>query len=293
MGTKGLRTDLAVEAREAYAGTAELSSLRGVRAHDERVRGFSVTRVEILDDEGAKALAKPRGTYLTLSLDAYVRRKSGTFADAVNAVADCIRPMLPEKGVVLVACLGNEAVTPDALGPLAMKTLCVTRHMLQAMPEAFAGFRPVACVAPGVLGTTGIESLELVRGAVSHTEPACVVAVDALASQSFTRLCSTVQVADAGISPGSGVGNARAAFSRETLGVPVIAVGVPTVVDAGTLARELTGESPGNPDAGAKMIVTPREIDVRVSDMAKVIGYGLNLAFHAGMTVEDVALFLS
>ena len=117
--------------------------------------------------------------------------------------------------------------------------------------------------------------------------------VDALASLSLTRLCTTVQVTDAGICPGSGVGNARAAFSRESLGVPVIAVGVPTVVDAGTLARELTGEEPVRDDGGARMIVTPREIDVRVADMAKVIGYGLNLALHDGMTVADAALFLS
>lgn len=288
-----LRTDLAVEAREIYAGTGELSRLSGVRARDERVRGFAVTRVEILDEAGEAALGKPRGTYLTLALDGYVRRRSGTFEDAVQAVAGCVRPMLPREGTALVACLGNEAVTPDALGPLAMRSLCVTRHMLRELPEAFAGFRPVACVAPGVLGTTGIESLELVRGAAAHTQPAVIVAVDALASMSMTRLCATVQVTDAGICPGSGVGNARAAFSRESLGVPVIAVGVPTVVDAGTLARELTGEEPVRDDGGARMIVTPREIDVRVADMAKVIGYGLNLALHDGMTVADAALFLS
>ena len=281
-----IRTDLAAEAREVHA------SLPGVTAREEKLHGIPVTRVEVQTAEGAEKLGKPRGIYMTLSLDAYVRRREGAFGEACAAVADCVRPMLPREGPILVAALGNEAVTPDALGPLTARQLCVTRHMLQSMPEAFRGFRPVACVTPGVLGTTGIESAELIRGAAAHIRPACIVAVDALAARSMHRLCSTVQITDAGITPGSGVGNARSAFSRDTLGIPVIAAGVPTVVDAGVLARELLGDDAPTED-GPSMIVTPREIDVRIADMAKVIGYGLNLAFHEGIGIEDIELFLS
>ena len=280
----GIRTDLAAEAREVHA------ALPGVSSREETMRGFPLTRVDVYTEEGAQKLGKPCGAYLTLSLDTYVRRREGSFGDACAAVADCVRSLLPREGTILVAALGNEAVTPDALGPLTARQLCVTRHMLQSMPEAFRGFRSVACVTPGVLGTTGIESAELIRGAAAHIRPACIVAVDALAARSMHRLCSTVQITDAGICPGSGVGNARAAFSRETLGIPVIAAGVPTVVDAGVLARELTGER--IPEDGASMIVTPREIDVRIAEMAKVLGCGLNLAFHEGITLEDIELFL-
>ena len=286
---KNIRTDLAVEALSGASGDA--GELPGVEAREETVRGFPLTRVEVRTEEGARRLGKPRGVYLTLALDAWVRRREAAFDDAAGALSDCVRPLLPASddppgGPILVAALGNEAVTPDALGPLTARQLCVTRHLLRAMPEALRGLRPVACVAPGVLGTTGIESVELVRTAAAWVEPVCVVAVDALAARSMDRLCTAVQISDAGIVPGSGVGNARAAFDRETLGVPVIAVGVPTVVDAGVLARELTGEAGPPPEGGARMIVTPREIDVRVSDMAKVIGRGLNLAFHDGAGAE-------
>ena len=157
-----IRTDLAAEAREVHA------SLPGVIAREDMLHGFPVTRVEVQTAEGAEKLGKPRGIYMTLSLDAYVRRREGAFGEACAAVADCVRPMLPREGPILVAALGNEAVTPDALGPLTARQLCVTRHMLQSMPEAFRGFRPVACVTPGVLGTTGIESAELIRGAAAH-----------------------------------------------------------------------------------------------------------------------------
>ncbi|MCC8182725.1 MAG: GPR endopeptidase, partial [Clostridiales bacterium] len=149
--------------------------------------------------------------------------------------------------------------------------------------------------AAGVLGTTGMESGEVVRALTDRLRPGLVIAVDALAARSVRRLCSTVQIADTGIIPGSGVGNARQALNRETLGVPVIALGVPTVVDAATLASDLTGGEREEPEDGelSGMLVTPKDIDVLVSDIAKVIGYGVNLALQEGLTVEDVDLFLS
>jgi len=171
---------------------------------------------------------------------------------------------------------------------------------VERVPEHFGSFRPVAALAAGVLGTTGMESGEVVRAVAEQINPACVVAVDALASRSLRRVCRTIQLADTGITPGSGVGNARAALNAETLGVPVIAVGVPTVVDAATLACDVlaeAGKGELNPaalqGAGNGLIVTPKDIDTQVHDLAKVIGYGINLALHTGLTIEDVELFLS
>ncbi|MDR3862252.1 MAG: GPR endopeptidase [Flavonifractor sp.] len=200
----------------------------------------------------------------------------------------------------LVVGLGNRAITPDNIGPKAADQTMVTRHLVERVPEHFGSFRPVAALAAGVLGTTGMESGEVVRAVAEQIKPACVVAVDALASRSLRRVCRTIQLADTGITPGSGVGNARAALNAETLGVPVIAVGVPTVVDAATLTCDVlaeAGKGELNPaalqGAGNGLIVTPKDIDTQVHDLAKVIGYGINLALHTGLTIEDVELFLS
>ena len=200
----------------------------------------------------------------------------------------------------LVVGLGNRAITPDNIGPKAADQTMVTRHLVERVPEHFGSFRPVAALAAGVLGTTGMESGEVVRAVAEQIKPACVVAVDALASRSLRRVCRTIQLADTGITPGSGVGNARAALNAETLGVPVIAVGVPTVVDAATLTCDVlaeAGKGELNPaalqGAGDGLIVTPKDIDTQVHDLAKVIGYGINLALHTGLTIGDVELFLS
>ena len=170
--------------------------------------------------------------------------------------------------------------------------------MKQKLPEEFAGFRPVSAVCSGVLGTTGIESSDFVSAVTKEVRPAAVFAVDALASRSTARLCRTVQLADTGIVPGSGVGNARQALNRDTLGVPVIAIGVPTVVDAATLTLDLASRSGTELDPDSfgdvgSMIVTPRDIDKNVRDIAKLIGYGLNLALHDGLTLEDIDMLLS
>ena len=201
---------------------------------------------------------------------------------AAEALAAELRRLLrlqPGQGV-LVAGLGNEAVTPDALGPLCLRGLFLTRHLIRHLPEQFGGVRPVSAVAPGVLATTGMESLELVRGAVRHVRPACVLAVDALAAAAPERLCRTFQLSDAGIVPGSGVGNARAALQKRTLGVPVFCLGVPTVLDAGTL---------GGPRG---MIVTPRDIDAQVRFLGRVAADAVNLALHPEISYDDFAQFI-
>jgi spore protease len=181
-----------------------------------------------------------------------------------------------------------------------MQNCIVTRHLVDKMPGEFGHMRPVAAISPGVLGTTGMESRELISGAIQHAEPGAVIVVDALTSRRLSRLCSTVQISDSGIVPGSGVGNARAAINRETLGVPVISVGVPTVVDALTLMADLT-ESANQPEPdwdeiskfSGGLMVTPKEIDTHVETLARVVGYAVSLALNPGMDIEDVRRFLN
>ena len=294
------RTDLALEARELWqesAGTA--TKLVGVKAVEKKVQGYSVTRIDILDRRGEAALGKPVGSYRTLDLSAFWQRSEGFFDRAVRAVGQQLRELIPESGSVLVAGLGNAAMTPDAVGPLAADSVLITRHLIAAMPRQFSGFRPVAVLRTGVLGATGVESAEAVRGLAAQIHPALIIAVDALASRRMGRLCNTIQFSDTGIIPGSGVGNHRAALNRETLGVPVIAVGVPTVVDAATLSADLLEESGmGDVDTerlhqgSGTFMVTPRDIDQQVRDLGKVIGYGINWALQ-DLEIEEINALLS
>ena len=175
----------------------------------------------------------------------------------------------------------------------------VTRHLVEQLPGFFGHLRPVAALTPGVLGTTGLESAEIIRGVIERSRPDVVLIVDALASRKLSRLCRTVQLADTGIVPGSGVGNARAALNRETLGVPVIAIGVPTVVDAVTLVGDMA-ESAGLADFdeqtlapfGGGLMVTPKEIDTHVKDIARVVAYAVNLCLHPSLSFDDIGHFL-
>ena len=287
------RTDLAMEEKELWQQSAgEQTALSGVWAREQERRGIRMTTVKILDAEGERQLRKPVGTYLTLELDALARREKNAFERSVHALAAELRRMAGGCRSVLVAGLGNDAVTPDAVGPQTLKNLIVTRHLKGAQDETFSGFCTVSAVQPGVLGTTGVESVELVRGAAERVRPDLILAVDALAAREPSRVCTTVQLADTGIVPGSGVGNSRAAFNRETLGVPVLAVGVPTVVDARTLldGAETLGDF-HNCISG--MVVTPRDIDARVREITRVIGYAIDLALHRGLAIEDVPCFLA
>ena len=294
------RTDLALEAREIWQESAEKTTrLAGVKATKQRQEGYPVTRVDILDGRGEAALGKPQGSYLTIDLTTFWQRKADFFERAVRAVGSQLKTLLPPEGPALVIGLGNDAMTPDAVGPLAVDSVLVTRHLIAAMPKHFSGFRPVAVQRTGVLGTTGVESAEAVRGLVAEVQPALGIAVDALASRRVGRVCATVQLSDTGIIPGSGVGNHRSALNRETLGVPVFAVGIPTVVDAATLAADLMEEA-GIADidedklrAGQQnLMVTPRDIDQQVRDLAKVVGYGINWALQ-DLEIEEINALLS
>ena len=258
------RTDLAVEAIENHKTAAALPH---VRQSDHMLEGFAVHEVRILSEDAAREIGKPQGRYLTLELDALIRREEDAFPRACKALSTLLRELLPHPndGPVLIAGLGNRMITPDAIGPQTADHVIATRHLVAQSPAIFADWRPVSALAPGVLGQTGVETGEVICGVLDRVRPAAVIAVDALAAGRLSRLLRTVQLADTGITPGAGVGNARAALNKETLGVPVIAVGVPTVVDGATLAHEISSQL-GQPDCEAlddlsqPVMITTRDI---------------------------------
>lgn len=277
------RTDLALEGVEQLRQGGDISRLDGVFAAEYTRQGYGVTDVRVATKQAAEAVGKPEGRYVTIDLRPYFRREEGFFARAARCLASELRTLLPGVGEdwpVLVAGLGNRGMTADAVGPLALESLLVTRHMVRSLPRQFRGFTPVSALAPGVLAATGMEALELLRGAVQATGCTAVIAVDALAARSRERLCATVQLGDTGLIPGSGVGNHRKAIDKTTLGVPVVAVGVPTVI-----AAHLLGD--GQPEDDP-LFLTPRDIDGKVRELGRVIGYGVTLALQEGLSVEDV-----
>ncbi len=268
----GCRTDLATEELPQNG-----DALPGVKSRQYDRDGFTVTDVEVLDERGSASLCKPVGRYLTMDMDSFFRREEDSFPRAVELLSDCIGQLLPlaQEASVLVAGLGNPAITPDSIGPEAAAGTLATRHLKAQMPEDFAMFRTVSVCQTGVLGTTGMESAELIHAIAGAVSPRAIVVVDALAARSSERLCRTIQLTDTGIIPGSGVGNDRAELSPRNLKVPVLALGVPTVVDA-----------------GEGLIVTPRDIDKYVKDAGRLIAYALNMALHQGLTVSDIDMFV-
>lgn len=291
------RTDLAVEAIENHKTAAALPH---VRQSDRMLEGFAVHEVRILSEDAAREIGKPQGRYLTLELDALIRREEDAFPRACKALSTLLRELLPRpnNGPVLIAGLGNRMITPDAIGPQTADHVIATRHLVAQSPAIFADWRPVSALAPGVLGQTGVETGEVICGVLDRVRPAAVIAVDALAAGRLSRLLRTVQLADTGITPGAGVGNARAALNKETLGVPVIAVGVPTVVDGATLAHEISSQL-GQPacealdDLSQPVMITTRDIDREVADISRMIGYAVNMALHPHLSVADIDLYLS
>lgn len=291
------RTDLAVEAIENHKTAAALPH---VRQSDRMLEGFAVHEVRILSEDAAREIGKPQGRYLTLELDALIHREEDAFPRACKALSTLLRELLPRPndGPVLIAGLGNRMITPDAIGPQTADHVIATRHLVAQSPAIFADWRPVSALAPGVLGQTGVETGEVICGVLDRVRPAAVIAVDALAAGRLSRLLRTVQLADTGITPGAGVGNARAALNEETLGVPVIAVGVPTVVDGATLAHEISSQL-GQPDCEAlddlsqPVMITTRDIDREVADISRMIGYAVNMALHPHLSVADIDLYLS
>ena len=232
-------TDLAMEARELHP------ELHGVSEENAEKSGISISRIEIQTDEAAQMLSKERGSYITIDAPDLVSRPLDLFERVSQTLCEELAQLvtgLPETATVLVVGLGNRSVTPDSLGPRVVEQVYVTRHVNQYLPEVLSSpVRSVCAVSPGVLGITGIETQEIVRGIVQHVKPDLIVMIDALASRRAARISTTVQLSSAGISPGSGVGNTRAGMNQTTLGVPVIAIGVPLVVYASTISQDTIG----------------------------------------------------
>ena len=303
-----IRTDLAMEARELHP------SLSGVTEESEEHEGVAVTRIALTTDDAAARLEKRKGRYVTLDAPELSARPLDLFERVSRALSNELSRLMEGLGTcenVLVVGLGNRAITPDSLGPRVVESIYVTRHIKQYMPDALPGpVRAVSAVAPGVLGVTGVETMEIVRGVVEHCKPHLVIAVDALASRRAARISTTVQLTDAGISPGAGVGNNRTGLDRETLGVPVIAIGVPLVVFATTISQDtisliadetgLHNDEERLKELAAKviaehigeLIVTPKEIDSIVADMTRIVADGINMALF-GADYGEVRMLIA
>jgi spore protease len=303
------RTDLAMECFENADGGA----IPGAQVSHWESGGIEITEVLVTDNEASQLLDKPKGAYLTLECPLLLERDPDARLAMAALLAEEIGRMLPDGDVsapVLVVGLGNRSITPDALGPGVVDRTLVTRHMLGA-PWAQSGMNSVCAVAPGVLGITGIESMELVEALVKAISPRAILCVDSLAARDSHRIGCTIQLTDTGIQPGAGVGNHRKPLTRESVGVPVISVGMPTVVYAATLARDAfawlsnqTGDEDDHDAALAdmektllsadigEMIVTPREIDSIVQDAAGIIASGINRALQPALSDAEIAAMM-
>lgn len=316
-----IHVDLALEAREIVQGKTG-QEIPGVRVDREKFNHATVTIVHIEDPGAEQIMGKPVGTYITI--EAPVLRHNDPLAH--HEVGEIVARQLSKVlnlapgASVLVVGLGNWNATPDALGPKVVDLTMVTRHIFNYAPQELApGMRPVSALAPGVLGITGIETAEIIRGVVEKIQPDLVIAIDALASRNVDRIATTIQIADTGVSPGSGVGNQRQGLNKQTLGVPVVAIGVPTVVHAAVIANDTIEEfieqiknSPSvykvfstlNLDItrtviekvlepfGGHLMVTPKEIDDLIQRTAKVIAGGITRALHPQMPVEQYEYYL-
>lgn len=291
------RTDLALELHELHGNDS------GITVNEYKKDGFLITLAEVTSGRGEELSGKRKGKYVTVEIGDMWKIDKSVFARSAHVIADEINALLPNRdGCVLVAGLGNEEITPDSLGPRVVKRMLVTRHIENIDKQLFAdaGFGCVAAISPGVLGQTGIESLEIIKSVSDAIRPRCIIAVDSLASRRLNRLATTVQISDGGISPGSGVSNKRPELNEQNLGVPVISIGVPTVVDAATLAYDLLEEHSGTEDEGfaevikrvlasrgRDMFVTPKENDVIARELSKLLACAINIALH-NMDINEI-----
>lgn len=285
------RTDLALE-RAELAGKERL---RGLSRRESKGDITKTTVIEITDESTSKALGKPCGKYITIETP--LNYESTCFDERLDAVIKSVRELLPGKdGLVLVAGVGNPDITSDALGPFFASRIFTTRHLSGEIKKeiGFLGeLRPVAAVSTGVLGQTGLESSEYIRCIANGIKPSCVITADALASKSLSRLGCTIQLSNTGISPGSGVGNARKRIDEEYIGVPVIAIGVPTVVSVSALAAELSGGEGGERLRGmSDMIVTPKDIDILIKNASKLLAFGVNCALQSSLSPEEISALM-
>lgn len=291
-------TDLASELKEIN------NEIPGIEEETEYKGKIKITRIKILNDNAARKIGKKKGCYVTIDSDDLEKRTGAIFKEIASVLSNEIRGMIPitENSTILVVGLGNREVTPDSLGPKVVTAVHVTRHLKKYMPEALEVNIPSVCaIAPGVLGMTGIETNDIVRGIIEELKPDCIIAIDALASRRATRISNTIQLCDSGISPGSGVGNIRSELSKDSLDIPVIAIGVPLVVYASTIIYDsiTSVESEYDEDKiqalidsilkrQCDMIVTPKDIDVIIKDMTSVIATGINIAIFGEEQTENL-----
>ena len=305
------RTDMAVERTDIYKKVNNIQKdINGIEAENEIQKDIEISRVKITNEEGEKALAKPIGNYITLdvkNMKTADDEKIEEIAEAVaNELRDVIGKHIKDTEDILVVGLGNLEVTPDSLGPKVISHIEITRHILEYMPKLMpADTRPVSAISPGVLGTTGIETMEILKGIVENIKPKLLIVIDALAARSIERISSSIQIADTGIVPGAGVDNKRKEISQKTLGIPVIALGIPMVVDLASITNDcidlfiesLQQKAMSNEYLNElkekdnyeeikealiprdyNMIVTPKEIDILIENMSKIVSKGINKA---------------
>lgn len=279
-----IRTDLALERREMHTS----DDIPGVKITNFSNDDCTATVIDILDENGKEALQKPIGKYITLEMEEFP--DSATVCDGrIDMLCNMLDRLIPKEGTVLIAGLGNADITPDAIGPKCADRILATRHIgetgisqLQLPP-----LRSVAIISPGVTGKTGIETGEIIAGIKEKIKPSAIIIIDALAARSIERLGTTVQLCNTGIEPGSGVGNRRKAINEETMGVPVIAIGIPTVVDAATLSYDLTGKEVTDSKYG-NMMVTPKNTDMLTVGGANLISLALNSVLQKNLTREEI-----
>lgn len=280
-----VRTDLALEARESFEGSD--TEVHGVVVEEEYEEDLDlkITRVKILSERGAREMGKPVGTYLTLEAPGLAVPDEDYHREISEALADCLKELAGDQKSrsVLVAGLGNRDVTPDALGPKAVSNLMITRHLFREYGREAMGMESASAVsgiAPGVMAQTGMETSEIIQGVIDQTSPDLLVVIDALAARSTRRLGRTIQLTDTGIQPGSGVGNHRGSLTKESLGIPVIAIGVPTVVEAAAIIYDAQGSCERMPPHLNGMFVTPKNIDEMIKQLSFTLSEALNMVFQ-------------
>lgn len=306
------RTDLALERREVYKkAKAVEDEIEGISYNEEKVNDrVTITRVGVINEAGEKAIGKPMGEYITLDISKVKYMEEESIQEVSEILSKEIKKLVDKhigiQDSVLIVGLGNEYVTPDSLGPKVANDIEVTRHIIKYCPQFVKeGTREISAVSPGVLGVTGIETLEIVKGIVENVHPSLLIVIDSLCSKNIDRISSSIQISDTGIVPGAGIGNTRAELSKKTLNIPVIALGVPTVVEAATITNDgldlfiekLQEEAKSNEYLNKlkeednyeeikeallpkefNFIVTPKEIDELIEKMSKLISYGINMS---------------
>lgn len=321
-----VRTDLAVESRELYKENKR-QEIPGVEVEkSQENNSIEITRVKIVDDRGSQLMGRPMGSYITVEARGLKSADADLKDEVSKVMAKELVKLVPKKKnfSTLVVGLGNHDVTPDALGPEVVSKILITRHLFKMYKKTEdPTMVSVSAISPGVMGTTGIETGDIIKGIVEKSKPDLVIAIDALASRKMERVSTTIQISTTGISPGSGVGNLRKQLNEETLGVPVLAIGVPTVVDAATMTNDTIGmvvqalksHSEKGSDFfklledmkddekyalikevlepyGANVIVTTKEIDKIITDISQIIANGINIALHPGVDLKDVNRYI-